>query len=79
MFLSQSKYILDLLHRTKMVEAKPIATPMISGQLLSACEEKLFDDPYLCRSVVGALQYATLTHLKISFLVLTKLVSLCTL
>ena len=67
MFLSQSKYILDLLHQTKMAEAQPIATPMISGPILSACQGELFYDPYLYRSVVGALQYATFTHPEISF------------
>lgn len=36
LFLSQSKYISDLLHQTKMSEAKSITTPMVSGLILSA-------------------------------------------
>ena len=45
-----------------MVESKPIATSMISDPILSTRQGELFDDPYLYRSVVGALQYTTLTH-----------------
>lgn len=44
MFLSQNKYIMDLLHKTKMAEAKPIATPMISGPILSVRQGEPFHD-----------------------------------
>ncbi|KAA0052371.1 putative mitochondrial protein [Cucumis melo var. makuwa] len=67
LFLSQSKYITDLLQRTKMLDAKPISTPMVSGPLLSAFQGEPFHDVHLLRSVVGALQYATLTHPEISY------------
>lgn len=67
MFLSQKKYILDLLSRTKMTDAKAIATPMISGPLVSTRQGDLFSDVRMYRSVVGALQYATLTRPEISF------------
>ncbi|KAL4014736.1 hypothetical protein IC575_026952 [Cucumis melo] len=66
MFLSQVKYITDLLQKTKMIEAKPISTSMVSGQLVFAHQGENFHDVYLYRSTVGALQYATLTHLEIS-------------
>ncbi|KAL0553421.1 hypothetical protein IC582_007316 [Cucumis melo] len=67
LFLSQSKYITDLLQRTKMLDAKPISTSMVSGPLLSAFQGELFHDVHLYRSIVGALQYATLTHPEISY------------
>ncbi|KAL0553717.1 hypothetical protein IC582_007621 [Cucumis melo] len=67
MFLSQAKYITDLLQKTKMIEAKPISTLMVSGQLVSAHQGENFHDVYLYRSTVGALHYATLTHPEISY------------
>lgn len=68
MFLSQSKYIMDLLHRIKISEAKPITTPMVSGPILSALQGELFHDNYLHRNIVGALQYVTIIHLEIFLL-----------
>lgn len=55
MFLSQSNYILDILHHTTKIEAKPIPIHMINGPILSTDQEESFDDPHLYRSVVGAL------------------------
>ncbi|GFZ05453.1 hypothetical protein Acr_17g0010250 [Actinidia rufa] len=46
LFLSQSKYALDLLQRADMIEAKPITTPFVVGYHLST-EGKLFSDPTL--------------------------------
>ena len=49
--------------------AKGISTPMISGQKLSKHGASYFEDPTLYRSIVGALQYATLTRPEFSFAV----------
>nr|KYP42777.1 Retrovirus-related Pol polyprotein from transposon TNT 1-94 [Cajanus cajan] len=65
--MTQSKYIRDLLHKTKMAEAQPISSPMVSSCKLSKNGNDLFHDPTLFRSVVGALQYATLTRPDISY------------
>ena len=61
--LSQSKYISNLLCKTKMQYANPLLI-LVTG------EEKLYShgsDPvyvlHLCRSVVGALEYVTITRL----------------
>lgn len=67
MFLSQTKYISDLLIRTKISEANPISTPMVSGSIPSAQDGDLFHDTFLYRSTMGALQYATVTHPEISY------------
>ena len=67
--LSQHRYIIDLLHRTKMSEAKPITTPMASTTSLSAFEGELFPDLTLYRSTIGALQYLALTRPDIAFTV----------
>lgn len=40
---------------------------MVSGPLLSVNHGELFTDPFMYGSVVGALQYATLTHPEISY------------
>ncbi|XP_048420288.1 uncharacterized mitochondrial protein AtMg00810-like [Pyrus x bretschneideri] len=69
MHLCQSKYALDLLSRTKFTEAKPISTPVSSGQKLSAHWGELYDKPEVYRSVVGALQYLTITRPDLSYAV----------
>jgi len=55
--LSQHRYILDLLRKTKMLEAKPINCPMASSTHLFAFKGDLFSDPTLFSSIVWALQY----------------------
>jgi histone deacetylase 1/2 len=67
LFLSQSKYVRDLLSRVKMDDSKGISTPMVGGQQLTKEGTSAFDDPTLYRSVVGALQYATITRPELSF------------
>ncbi|XP_031486850.1 uncharacterized mitochondrial protein AtMg00810-like [Nymphaea colorata] len=69
LFLSQQKYILELLKKTSMVGAKPISTPMATSPTLTAHSGFSFHDPSLYRSIVGALQYATMTRPDISFAV----------
>ena len=65
--LTQSKYIKDLLTKTKMDEANPISSPMVGGSKLSKTGSEDFADPTLYRSVLGALQYETTTRPEISF------------
>uniref|UniRef100_A0A2N9F495 Reverse transcriptase Ty1/copia-type domain-containing protein n=1 Tax=Fagus sylvatica TaxID=28930 RepID=A0A2N9F495_FAGSY len=67
--LSQQRYITDILHRTHMLEAKPITTPMASTTSLSAFDGEPFSDHTLFRSTVGALQYLTITRPDIAFTV----------
>jgi histone deacetylase 1/2 len=67
--LSQQKYIKDLLERTNMTEAKTVSTPMAANDKLSQNigVPLLAEDTTRYRSVVGALQYLTLTRPDISF------------
>jgi Reverse transcriptase (RNA-dependent DNA polymerase)/gag-polypeptide of LTR copia-type len=67
--LSQTKYITDLLTRTNMQSCKPCSTPMATSPPLSKLDSPFFTDTHLYRSVVGALQYATITRPDISFAV----------
>lgn len=67
LLLSQSKYIRDLLAKVHMESVKSIATPWVSNAKLSKEGSNYVDDPSLYRSIVGALQYATLTRPEISY------------
>ncbi|KAL6321385.1 hypothetical protein AAG906_016440 [Vitis piasezkii] len=60
--LSQTKYVHDLLCKAKMNNANGINTPMISGQQLTTSRSGIVKDVQLYRSVVGALQYVTITR-----------------
>ena len=64
--LSQSKYILDVLDRFDMSGCKPVPSLVVT-QKLSKLDGKLLSDPSQYRSIVGTLQYITLTRPDISF------------
>ena len=71
MTLTQRKYALDLLHRVNMENCKPTSTPLVTSAPLSRESGALLgaDDSFRYRSVVGTLQYLTLTRPDISFAV----------
>ncbi|XP_058784278.1 uncharacterized mitochondrial protein AtMg00810-like [Vicia villosa] len=69
LLLTQSKYVKDLLHRTNMLDCTPVTTPMQSTCKLTKVGSPPLSDPYMYRSVVGALQYATLTRPDIAYAV----------
>jgi hypothetical protein len=66
-FLSQSAYAEDLLERTGMANCNPVATPANTKPKASAADGKLIDDATSYRSIVGALQYLTITRLDIAY------------
>ena len=53
--LSQAKYVKEILTKAGMLSTKSMPTPMLSGQKLSVHSDAAFDDPSLCRSIVGSL------------------------
>ena len=69
--LLQTKYANDLLARVGMTDCKPVTTPMSNTEKLSRGEgtELSAADATRYRSVVGALQYLTLTRPDIAFAV----------
>lgn len=67
LFLSQAKYLTDLLAKVNMLNANSMPTPMVSTSKLSKVGFAAIPDPTQFRSVVGALQYATITRPEISF------------
>ena len=68
-YLTQSKYALDLLCRTKFQDVKPLSSPVAHGKRLSVHDVDILDDPSEYRSVVGALQYLTITRPDLAFAV----------
>ena len=67
LFLTQSKYIQNILMKAGFKKARGEKIPMTSGLVLTKEGTKIFEDVALYRSVVGSLQYATITHPEISF------------
>jgi histone deacetylase 1/2 len=69
--LTQERYATDILECVNMSNCKPISTPMATSRKLSVHDgEKLGpQDATWYRSIVGGLQYLTLTRLDISFAV----------
>lgn len=66
LFLSQQKYIREVLNKTHFDGVKPTHTPLAANTQLSKEGSHKFCDPTLYRSVVGALQYLTFTQPDIS-------------
>lgn len=69
LYLTQTKYVWDLLHKTQMHDAKPIKSPVQPGWRLSKTDGDPITNSQDYRSVVGALQYVTLTRPDIAFAV----------
>ncbi|KAM1014395.1 hypothetical protein ACFX2C_044386 [Malus domestica] len=67
LFLSQTKYIQDLLLKTEMNESKSCDTPCLPYNRLLKDDGQPFGNPTLYRSIVGALQYLTFTRPDIAF------------
>jgi hypothetical protein len=67
--LTQDKYASDLLKRVNMADCKPVSTPLSTSEKMSLYEGSLLgpDDTTRYRSIVGALQYLTLTRPDIAF------------
>jgi hypothetical protein len=69
LFLSQHKYVRDLLSKTKMVGAKDVSTPLSTSTSLKLVDGIASFDSTEFRRVIGSLQYLSLTRLDISFAV----------
>lgn len=60
-FLTEHKYTQDLLKRTQMLEGTSNATPMAIKEKPTSSDDDPMD-PFVFRSIVGALQYLTFTR-----------------
>ncbi|GKC37316.1 uncharacterized mitochondrial protein-like protein, partial [Tanacetum coccineum] len=68
LFLSQAKYATDVLTRAALLDSKPVSTPLAANEVF-VIGESLFANPTLYRSLVGALQYLTITRPDLSYAV----------
>ncbi|KAL6319832.1 hypothetical protein AAG906_036898 [Vitis piasezkii] len=64
-----TQYIVDLLNRTHMTEAKPAPTPLATSPILTLQSGTPLSDPTEYRTVVGSLQYLSLTRPGIAYTV----------
>ncbi|XP_020084893.1 uncharacterized protein LOC109707771 [Ananas comosus] len=69
LFLTQHKYIRDILDRTKMLGAKDVATPLSTCSSLSRHDGFPPTNATEYQKVVGALQYLSITRPDIAFTV----------
>ncbi|XP_071705402.1 uncharacterized mitochondrial protein AtMg00810-like [Rutidosis leptorrhynchoides] len=67
-FLSQLKYAHDILTRAKLLDIKRATTPLSSSAYFTS-QGTPYSDPTQYRSLVGALQYLTITRLDLSYAV----------
>lgn len=67
--LSQRKYILDLLHKYDMLNAKPVLTPMASSPKLHLHSGNSLSDPSNYRRLIGSFQYLQFTRPDIAYAV----------
>ncbi|KAK4365993.1 hypothetical protein RND71_013873 [Anisodus tanguticus] len=69
LFLSQKKYVAEIVERAGMSSCKPPATPVDTKSKLSDVSSNPFADHTLYRNLDGALQYLTFTRPDISYVV----------
>jgi len=66
-FISQAKYVNEVLGRFNMQECKAAITPTVMGLKLSKEDSSKDFDPSLYKSIVGSLMYLTATRADITF------------
>ncbi|KAD3338470.1 hypothetical protein E3N88_06134 [Mikania micrantha] len=68
LFLSQAKYALDILTRAGLVDVKPVSTPLATTDAFTS-DGTPYSNPTFYRSIVGALQYLTITRPDLAYAV----------
>jgi hypothetical protein len=69
--LSQGKYAIELLHKAEMFSCKPVNTSLSTSEKLSVYPGDILgpQDVTNFHSIIGGLQYLTLTQTDLSFVV----------
>ncbi|KAL5554046.1 hypothetical protein UlMin_041447 [Ulmus minor] len=68
-YLTQTRYIEELLQKTEMLNTRPCPTPAVVGNKLIGLDGELMTNPTHYRSIIGALQYLTHTRPDIAFII----------
>ena len=68
-FLSQRKYVLDLLHEYNLQQCRPLKLPMDTHTKLTSTSGSLLQDPEKYQRLIGKLIYLTITRPDIAFTV----------
>lgn len=66
-FLSQTKYVTDVLSKAKMQYLKLVSAPMTHGLRLTSYGSDPVESLQLYRSIVGTLQYVAITWPEIAY------------
>jgi transposase len=61
-FISQTKYIIEMLKRFKMEYCKPVTTPTKTSSKLSKYDDSNSTDQRKYRSMIGSLLYVTISR-----------------
>jgi uncharacterized membrane protein YciS (DUF1049 family) len=61
-FISQEKYLREMLKKFQMEDSKPVGTPMVTGCKLSKDDDSPDVDQSSYRSMIGSLLYITTSH-----------------
>ena len=64
-FISQTKYIHEMLKKFQMDDSKPVGTPMVTGCKLSKFDDSKDVEQTMYRSMIGSLLYDIATRLHI--------------
>lgn len=63
----QRKYIINLLTKTKMLDVRPVTTPMAVSPKLTLKSGSPIADPREYRTIIGSLQYLSFTRPDIAY------------
>jgi len=66
-FVSQKKYVVDILKRFKLESCKEVATPLAQNEKISKNDGEQLEEPSAYRSLVGSLLYLTATKPDLMF------------
>lgn len=61
-FLSQEKYVADLLLKASLIDCKSCSIPLAVKSFASPTDSLPFSQPSSYRTIVGGLQYLTITR-----------------
>jgi hypothetical protein len=66
-FVSQRKYVVDILKKFKLESCKEVATPLAQNEKISKNDGEKLEEPSAFRSLVGSLLYLTISRPDLMF------------